>query len=222
MGSTRTTDKYSAVDAGLARAYRLAGELGRVLGDSSKTDRCKNPVAWALDVRRSESDMKALVVAGARGCATLFVLEVPVPSAALGLAMGKAVAQAAVGRALAPGDELTPLPEHFGDALDPGRTPGVFRIVPATEVDKHLTAADLLGVVAGGSSAAVRAPLAKLEASLRRLKKLREAEAPVVMRENEVQLVKRLLARLAEAGWDRRADPLPKELEPLADEVSKR
>ncbi|HEY3448419.1 MAG TPA: hypothetical protein VGK67_18835 [Myxococcales bacterium] len=221
MSSRRTTDKYTAVDPAQARAYRLAGDLGKILGDSANTDRGHNTLAWALDVRRSEGDMKALIVGGAKGCPTLFVLEVPVPSATLGLMMGKAVALAAVGRTLSPGDELTLLPEHFGSALDPGQIPGVFRIVPASEIGQGLSGPDLLGVVAGGSSAAVRGPLAKLQASLRRLQRLRETEAPVVMRDNEVQLIRRLLARLQASGWDRRADPLPADLLALADELAK-
>ncbi|MGC4116903.1 MAG: hypothetical protein QM765_20540 [Myxococcales bacterium] len=209
MNPRRTTDKYTAVDPAQARAYRLAGDLGRIQVDTASADRVQRPLAWALDVRRSEGDLKALIVGGAKGCPTLFVLEVPVSSAALGLVMGKAVALAAMGRTLAPGDTLTPLPEHFGSALDPAQLPGVFRIVHAMEIDKSLKGPDLLGVVAGGSSAAVRGPLAKLEATLRRLQRLREAEAPVVMRDNEVRLIQTLLARLSAAGWDRVADPLP-------------
>ncbi len=220
MSSQRKTDKFSAVDPALARAYRLAGQLGTIRADSAAADRSRSPVAWALDVRRGDGAMEALVVGGARGSATLFVLRVPVPQAALGMLMAKAVALAAAGRAPSPGDEVTPLPEHFGTALDPAQVPGVFRVVPAAEIDERLAGPDVLGVVAGGSSAAVRGPLSKLEASLRRLKRLREADAPVVMRDNEVELVRRLLARLEAAGWDRRQDPLPEDLAALADELA--
>lgn len=216
------TSKYAAVAPAQARAYTLARKLGNVLGDSTTTDRDGTPLAWAVDVRRDERDMTALVLAGARGCPTVFALEIGVPLAALGLVMGKALALASVGKKLEAGALVTPEPEHFGTSVDPAQIPGSYRLVPATQIDPKLDGPDLLGAVSGTSSAAVRGPLAKLEASLRRLARLQESEAPVVMRDNEVRLARQLLARLEAQGWDRAADPLPPDLAKLAAALSRK
>lgn len=221
MKQRTPTNRYAAVSAAQARAYAVAKRLGTAFGEAIEADRSARPVAWALQVRRAESDARVRVVAGSLHCDSVFVLEVPARHAADGLAAGKVLAMAAPEHPTA-GDVLVLAPERYGPSVDPREVPGAFRLAPGTAVDPCLSDEDCLAAIPAGGSAAVRGPLAKLESSLRKLQRMRESEAPVVMRENEVGLARQLLARLAAEKWDAAADPLPEDLQDLVADLLRR
>lgn len=184
-----------------AQTYALARSLGTVADDSVTLDALGDLIAWAFEVRREGAP--ALAVAGARATGATIVLELDPGATFAGLLAAKALARC--GAALEPGAIVTPPPECWDPGADLASVRGSFRLEAASPTA-------CLRAIPVGTCAAIRIPLAKLEATLRKLTRLRQAEAPQLMQENELALVRALLARLGALGWSAETDPLPPEL----------
>ncbi len=222
MSPRRTTSKFGEPLRGQARARAIAARLGTIADESLTLDREKEALAWAFDVRRPEDPGRVVIVAGALSCASTVLLWLEAARAPTGLLLGKAIAASSTGTLLV-GAVVVPDPEQYGGQVDLAAIPGAFRIAPASTLElfgrerpPSLASGEAVLAVPEGSPASIQGPLAKLLKSLRKLKRLQEVHAPVLIVQNEQELVRTLVSRLKAAGWNREVDPLPEELQPLA------